>query len=94
MAPFNTGESMERATRETLGAHWPMFMLQGVVMIVVPTVYARRDRTGAADPPWLSPYRSRSPLAGWLPTGIVSDPAFDTIDSSGLDSRRVRPRGA
>jgi len=32
---LNPGENMERAIREALGAHWRLFMVQGVVMIVL-----------------------------------------------------------
>jgi uncharacterized membrane protein HdeD (DUF308 family) len=35
MAPFNPGQNMERAIREALGAHWRLFMFQGVVIIVL-----------------------------------------------------------
>jgi len=35
MAPLNPGQNMERAIREALGAHWRLFMFQGVVMIVL-----------------------------------------------------------
>jgi uncharacterized membrane protein HdeD (DUF308 family) len=35
MNPLNSTQSMERAIREALGAHWRLFMFQGVVMIVL-----------------------------------------------------------
>ncbi len=35
MASLYSGENMERAIKEALGAHWGPFMFQGVVMIVL-----------------------------------------------------------